>query len=537
MDSLLRIAGAVALLLWGTYMVKTAMLRTFGTSLKKQLEHFLSNRISGFLGGTLLAAMLQSSTASALLVAGLQSEGAVSTAMALSAVLGADLGSAIMTRVLTLDVSLAAPVLILTGTVIFLKRSDDRLGQFGRVFLGLGFILIALQFIFAAVIPIKTETAALFDVANHLPVFAFFAGVVLSAASFSSLAAVVLTAGFTANGMLSGTTSLWVLLGANLGSALLAVTISAGGSPTARQAPVGNLIFRTAGVSAGLLFCLLAPKTATILLTKLGLIGCHIGFNAIVGLLGLLFIRPVAHLLTHYLPELHTGASDHRLALTDENLINPEGALQTAANEVHNNFDELRYFWNQLIPLLRQNPPEGTILLLKENRQDILHRCRTLNLFLSALVQQNLSPAETLRWQQVQSVNEAIRSAAAAAGDIVCTLSENKCRPHRNFSSEGLLELLSQHQIVAQNLVFLSRLVLPSNPTETEKTQLQRAVISATQKMEHQEFPLIRRHMMRVAAGLSESEETSALHVELLMLFRRFNALITASSIIKISDR
>lgn len=187
MLSLLHLAGAVALLLWGTYMVKTAMLRTFGTALRTQLARFLTNRITGFFCGTVLASLLQSSTASALLVAGLQSEGLVSTAMALSAVLGADLGSAVMARVLTLNLSWTAPLLIFTGTLLFLKRSGDHAGQFGRVLLGLGFILTALQFIFTAVAPFKAEAGILFDAVNHTPALAFFAGIVLSAASFPVL--------------------------------------------------------------------------------------------------------------------------------------------------------------------------------------------------------------------------------------------------------------------------------------------------------------------------------------------------------------
>ena len=119
MQSFIHLAGAVALLLWGTYMVKTAMLRTFGAALRTQLARFLTNRLSGFFCGAGLASLLQSSTASALLVAGLQSEGIVSTAMALSAVLGADLGCAVMTKVLTLNLSWSAPLLILTGNLIF----------------------------------------------------------------------------------------------------------------------------------------------------------------------------------------------------------------------------------------------------------------------------------------------------------------------------------------------------------------------------------------------------------------------------------
>lgn len=535
MQSFIHLAGAVALLLWGTYMVKTAMLRTFGAALRTQLARFLTNRLSGFFCGAGLASLLQSSTASALLVAGLQSEGIVSTAMALSAVLGADLGSAVMAKVLTLNLSWAAPLLILTGTLLFLKRSGDRAGQFGRVLLGLGFILTALQFIVTAVAPFKAEAGTLFDAVNHTPTLAFFAGIALSAASFSSLAAVVLTAGFAANGMLIGISPLWILLGANLGSALLAVLVSIGGSPTARQAPLGNLIFRTAGVILGLIFCFLFSLTAEKLLLTCGLIGCHIAFNASVGIIGLLFIHPIARMLNHRLSDSPKNiSSDLRLRLSDENLINPEAALDSVQSETRSNLSALQLLWDKLPLLLRMNPPEGEILLLKENRRTILQRYRMLNLFLSALVQQNLSPAETLRWQHLQTVNESIRSAASAAGDIVDTLINNKCRQHRHFSQDGLAELLSLHKAISQNMHGVTTLL--DDTSGINKNAAAEAVRDTTRQLERQEFPLIRRHMARVAAGLTESEETSALHVELLSLFRRFNTHVTAAASIKNHD-
>ena len=535
MQSLIHLAGAVALLLWGTYMVKTAMLRTFGAALRTQLARFLTNRLSGFFCGAGLASLLQSSTASALLVAGLQSEGIVSTAMALSAVLGADLGSAVMAKVLTLNLSWAAPLLILTGTLLFLKRSGDRAGQFGRVLLGLGFILTTLQFIFTAVAPFKAEAGILFDAVNHTPALAFFAGIVLSAASFSSLAAVVLTAGFAANGMLTGNTPLWILLGANLGSALLAVLVSIGGSPTARQAPLGNLIFRTAGVILGLIFCFLFSLTAEKLLMTCGLIGCHIAFNASVGIIGLLFIHPIARMLNHHLSTSQDPtSSDLRLRLTDENLINPEAALDSAQSETRSNLSALQLLWDQLPLLLRMNPPEGEILLLKEKRHAILQRYRALNLFLSALVQQNLSPPETLRWQHLQSLNESIRAAASAAGDIMDTLINNKCRQHRHFSQDGLAELLSVHETISQNMHGVTTIL--ADTSGINKKAAAEVVRGATRQLERQEFSLIHRHMARVAAGLTGSEETSALHVELLSLFRRFNTHVTAAASIKNHD-
>lgn len=97
---LINIAGAVALLMWGTYVIRTGMMRTFGAKLRSFLGRWLTNRFSGFGAGFVLSSLLQSSTAATLLVSGLQKKGLVSTAIALAAVIGANFGSAVMVRVL-----------------------------------------------------------------------------------------------------------------------------------------------------------------------------------------------------------------------------------------------------------------------------------------------------------------------------------------------------------------------------------------------------------------------------------------------------
>lgn len=527
MDSLIRIAGAVALLFWGTYMVKTAMLRAFGLALRTGLARWLKNRFAGFLSGAALAALLQSSTASALLVAGLQGEGVVTTAMALSAVLGADLGSAVMARILAMDLSLLSPVLILAGTVLFLKRPGDRAGQLGRFLLGLGLILAALQGIFAASAPFKSEAGALLDAVNHSAALSLLSGAALAGCAFSSLAAVIITAGLAAHGVLAGSAPLWVILGANLGSAILAVLTTAGGTPTARRAPAGNLFFRCSGVIAASILVLALPGLGREALGSLGPIGVHIAFNAAIGLSGLLFIGPVSRMLEKWLPERITPEHRNPLALSEENLLAPEAALATAKAEAMRDLESLMTLWARLADFIRGNPPESEADLEKEKRRSLGGACRSMTLFLSALVQLDLSTEDTRRWQLLQRLNEAVRSSSSAAGDILDALVKNKCARGLAFSKEGESELLALHQEVGENLARLRSIL--SADDDDARSMLAQEIRRLSEEIAAHELPLISQHMARVASGLTKSEETSALHVELLALMRRFNALIAAA--------
>ena len=149
MQSLIHMAGGIALLLWGAYMVKTGMLRTFGVALKDFLSVRLKNRAIAMASGTTLASLLQSSTAATLIVASIQAEGFLTTNMAFATILGADFGSALMTRVLTFDLSFLSPLLIFIGTCLFfMRKADTRQGQFGRILIGLGIIMLAPHFVF-----------------------------------------------------------------------------------------------------------------------------------------------------------------------------------------------------------------------------------------------------------------------------------------------------------------------------------------------------------------------------------------------------
>lgn len=147
MTILIQMIGAVALLVWGTHSIRVGMFRTFGDQLRRWLAKNLSSRISAFLAGMGLSMMLQSSTASALVVSSFQKKGLVTTAIALCSVLGADLGSALMVRILSLNIALLIPILLFTGVLLYLKKERTAMGQFGMILLGLAFVMMALNMI------------------------------------------------------------------------------------------------------------------------------------------------------------------------------------------------------------------------------------------------------------------------------------------------------------------------------------------------------------------------------------------------------
>src|SRR5476649_1505575 len=203
--TLLHLLSAVSLLVWGTHIVRTGIMRVFGANLRRVLSSSVEKKPLAFVAGIGVTALVQSSNATALLVTSFVSQGLVALAPALVIILGADVGTALMARVLTFDLSWLSPLLIFVGVSFFLSRKQTRAGQMGRVGIGLGPILLALELIVAAATPITQASGVkvLFSSLTGDVLLDSLTGAVFAIVSYSSLAAVLLTATLAATGVIS----------------------------------------------------------------------------------------------------------------------------------------------------------------------------------------------------------------------------------------------------------------------------------------------------------------------------------------------
>src|SRR5204863_1337985 len=124
MQILLNLLAGVSLLVWGTHIVRTGILRIYGADLRRVLRKSLSQRFTAFLAGLGVTGLIQSSTATALIVASFAGQGLIGTAPALAVMLGADVGTALVTVLLSFDLSWLAPLLIFSGIVLYLSSQS-----------------------------------------------------------------------------------------------------------------------------------------------------------------------------------------------------------------------------------------------------------------------------------------------------------------------------------------------------------------------------------------------------------------------------
>ena len=204
MVHLLNLLAAIALLVWGTHIVRTDVLRVFGEDLRTVLARSFSNRANAMLAGLGVTSIMQSSTATCLIVASFVGSGLVATPAALAVMLGADVGSSLMAVVFSFDLSWLSPLLIFVGVVLFISSQDSASGRIGRALIGLGLITLALQLIVEATRPLTAspEIRALLAALPNEVMLDIVVGAVLTVLSYSSLAIVLLTATLATTGML-----------------------------------------------------------------------------------------------------------------------------------------------------------------------------------------------------------------------------------------------------------------------------------------------------------------------------------------------
>ncbi len=337
--ALLDLAGTVALLLWGVHMVQTGIARAFGPDLRRFLRTFLRRRLAAFAAGVGVTAILQSSTATALMIGGFAAAGAIGLESALAVMLGANVGTTLIVQLLSFNVAGASPALLLAGLILFRRGGEDRRRDLGRVAIGLGLVLLALHQLVgmvAAAAPLRGITPMLSLLAAQ-PLIDVLAGAALAWAGHSSVAVVLAVMSFAARGVIPDGAAFALVLGANLGTAINPV-LEAGGrdDPAARRLPLGNLASRVLGVAIALA---LLPVIVTALAAhepnpSRAVADFHTGFNLVLALLFLPALGPFAALLRKVLPARDPADDPGRPRYLDAAaLASPALALAAAGRE------------------------------------------------------------------------------------------------------------------------------------------------------------------------------------------------------------
>jgi phosphate:Na+ symporter len=524
MKVLLNLLAGVALLVWGTHIVRTSVLRLYGGALRRVLRQSVSNRFAAFAAGLGVTALIQSSNATALMLAAFAGQGLIATAPALAVMLGADVGTAMMTLVFSFDLSWLSPFFIVAGVTLFMRRENRRIGRIGQALIGLGLIILALQLIVLAVRPltqgagVKVIFASLTgDVMLDMLVAALF-----TMMSYSSLAVVLLTAALVTSDVISLHVALGLVLGANLGSGVLAMINTLAAPPEAQRVNLGNLLFRLTGA---LLAVPLLPYVEG-LFASLGVpgggatVGFHLAFNVALAAIFLFLTEPVARVAERLLPARPDEDDPAKPRYLDPSALGtPALAIGNAVREAMRIGDVVEQMLTGMLGVLRTNDRELAEKLKKMD--DVVDKLYTaVKLYLTQISREALDEKEGRRWADIVSFAINMEQVGDIIERIVTDLEEKKIDKGRSFSDAGMQEICDLHGRLVANLRLGMSVFLHGDLKSAQQLLAEKVLFRDLERS------YANSHLSRLMDNTAQSIETSSLHLDMISDLKRINSHI-----------
>jgi phosphate:Na+ symporter len=522
---LLDLMGGVALLLWGLHMVHSGILRAFGPDLRLLLAKALNNRFTAFAAGIGLTALLQSSTATALITSSFTAEGLVSLVPALAIMLGANVGTTLIVQILSFNVSWLAPVLFVLGLVAFRSGARSRVKDLGRVSIGLGLMLLALHILLDTLAPAENAPGVrvFMNAITGDPVLCIVIGAAITWMVHSSVASVLLIMSLAYAQFISPFAALALVLGANLGSAINPVFEGARrDNPASYRLPLGNLINRLVGV------LLVAPFLRPIAehlqawqpdLAKLTA-EFHIAFNVGTAVIFIGLLDTMARLLKKLLPNRVQETDASRPRYLDESALEtPSLALADAARETLHMGDLVEIMLRKVMAAIMTNDRSLVDQVSKmDNSVDNLDEA--IKLYVTKLTRGSLDEHEGRRAMEIISFTINLEHIGDIIDKNLSELATKKIKRRFQFSTEGAEELSAFHKRTMDSLriafgVFMSGDVNEARKLLAEKGLLRNIELVATE-----------RHLDRLREGRPETIETTSLHLDVLRDLRRIHSHI-----------
>lgn len=523
-DLAAHLAAAVALLLWSIRLIRTGVERAFMPELKRSLKGMSGNSMSAAAGGGLAAMVMQSSTAVALISAGFAVSGMLAPHSALALILGAELGSALMTQVLLLPLETIVPIALLFGVTAFLKAKSRKTKQVGRIIIGFALVFISLGMIRKATAPIA-ENAIIQSIAAYFQddqISAYALGAVLTWAMHSSLAAVLTFATLAATGLIAAPVAAALVIGANLGGAVIPFALLWSTERPARMIVLGNLAARGCMTVIFLAVLLSGNFDLSLLGASAGnqVITLHVLMNATLLLLALPLVGALTRLADRILPR-HTETENGSLTALDPGALDhPPLALACAQRELLRMSETVQAILVQVMHLFRVWDPEHARMI--ERREDDIDRMHfETKIYVSRLRENNIHTSQDKKTLEIVAMANSLEEAADRIAVNLVALAKKMSDEAITFSDEGLADLESFHdQIVTNGQLALSVLT-------TGDAEAARQLVEEKDRIRIEEQKLQERHLKRLQSGAIASIRTTNIHQETLRVLKQINAALT----------
>ncbi len=522
----LGLLGGLALFLYGMQMMSSGLEAAAGSRMKSILERLTANRFLGVLVGAAITAVIQSSSATTVMVVGFVNAGMMTLNQAVWIIMGANIGTTVTGLLIALDVGALAPLFAFVGVVVLVFVKRPQLQHIGQIMAGLGVLFIGMDMMSSSMAPLRQSPGFVALMSNFSnPLLGIVFGALFTAVIQSSSASVGILQTLAAGGVIPFSSAVFVLFGQNIGTCITAVLASIGTSRSAKRATMIHLMFNMIGTAIFTCLVLVFPLTELIQTMvpgapKAQIAAMHAIFNIGTTLLLLPLGNYLAKLAVRILPELpeETGDGMHLEYLTPVQPNSKDGGLGSSAIYI----DQLQHELHRMLTMAQGNVADSFHAVLARDKDQIakVEQVEDYLDFLNKEISKHISSLITYETNEQSSA--IVSSYFTITGNIerigdhamnVCGYTGRLVDQSISFSNAALEEIVQMRDVCMQAIGELMDRNAGDLVWLTEVSALE-------QKIDDMTLQFRRSHLKRMKSGQC-SDEACILYSELLTDFER----------------
>lgn len=526
-QTLLALAGEVVLLLWSVQLVTAAVSGALGSRLRLLAASGLGSRWRAFGAGFAVTAVLQSSTATALMISSFAGAGLVALPAALAMMLGANVGTALVVQVVSFDVGAVVPLLLLCGYAGLRRLERIAAHESAKAVFGLGLMLLALKLMQATMQPVEHSDVlrALFSALSGDPLVALLLAAALSFAAHSSLAAILVVMSLAGAGVIAPEAMVAMVLGCNLGTAVNPLVQARQAGAAALRVPVGNLANRLAGCVLGLLALPLIVKGLAS--TPLGMAQAaaafHVAFNLAMAAMFLPPLPAIARLLIRLLPEPSPEFDPARSRYLDESaLATPAVALSHATREALRMADVVDDML-KISQRAMETDDAGSVAAVRRADDVLDSLYDQIQLYVGAIAHEALSGPDERRLSALLALAINLEHIGDIVEKNLMQMAAKRMRDQRRLPRAALASICDMHDRLRDHL----RLAVTVFISQDEETA--RRLVREKETFRDIEREAIDDHLAEIRKGDRDALLLSALRLDITRDLKRIEAHIAAT--------
>ena len=377
MDIAIGIMGGLGLFLYGMNLMGDGLQKSAGSKLKRIIELLTSNVIMGVLVGMVVTMIIQSSSATTVMVVGFVNAGIMSLPQAIGVIMGANIGTTITAQLVSLDVDFLAPVALGIGIVIYMFSKKPKYKHIAEILIGFGILFTGMDFMKDAVKPLagyQGFTDMLLSFGHH-PILGVLMGFAITAIVQSSSASMGMLIALASQGLIPVTAALPILYGENIGTCVTSLISSIGATRNARRAAIMHLTFNVLGSA---IFMLILSKPIVAIVTAIDpsdaarqIANAHTLFNVINVIILLPFNKLIVKLALKLVPQNKDEQDDDKVVkfIDDRMIETPSIALASIVKETLRMGEKSKESLNAAMEGIMEKSNEKIELSFKKEKQ------------------------------------------------------------------------------------------------------------------------------------------------------------------------